>query len=82
MSEAEAEAEALLGEISDCYNSSPEVRAPMTSAIPDDSEAQLVESLMSDKSFFVEANLLGVRQDPDASEILGVYDLLLHAMRH
>ena len=43
----DADAEALLGELFDCYDSDPDVRALLMSSVGDDPEDRLVESLMS-----------------------------------
>ena len=75
-----ADAEALLGEVYDCYNSDPDVRALMMASVEDDLEGRLFESLMSNRELFVTASLVGSRQDPDVAVALEDLDLLLDAV--
>ena len=77
---SDAEAEALVGEYFDCYQSDFDVRALIESSSTDDSEAALWESLMSNRDLFIEAVLAGVRQDPEAAEALEALRFALDAM--
>ena len=77
---SDADAEALLGEVYDCYNSDPDVRALMMASVEDDLEGRLFESLMSNRELFVTASLVGSRQDPDVAVALEDLDLLLDAV--
>ena len=74
---SDADAKVLLGELFDCQESDPDVRALLMSSAGDDPEGLLAESLMSNRELFVTASLIGARQDPDVAEMLESLDLLL-----
>ena len=67
---SDAEAEALLGEIFDCYNSDSPLRYLMESSMPSGMEGRFIELLLTDKGLFVETALSGARRDPEGAETL------------
>ena len=77
---SDADAETLLGELLDCYDSDPDVRALLMASVGDGPEDRLFESLMSNRELFVTATLVGARLDPDASEMFSDLDLLMEAV--
>ena len=88
LSMSDSEAEALLGEVFDCYSSDSALkelvdyhmfRMPVDSPISDDVHERLVRSVMSDKDFFVGILLMGAREDPDVDEALADMDSMLDA---
>ena len=88
LSMSDSDAEALLGEVFDCYSSDSALkelvdyhmfRMPADSPVPDDVHERLVRSVMSDKDFFVGILLMGAREDPDVDEALADMDSMLDA---
>ena len=77
---SDADAKVLLGELFDCQESDPDVRALLMSSAGDDPEGRLAESLMSNRELFVTATLVGTRQDPDASEAFRGFELFMEAV--
>ena len=77
---SDADAQALLGELFDCHESDPDVRALLMVGVEGGAEERLAESLMSNRELFITATLVGARLDPDASEMLESLDLLLEAV--
>ena len=89
LSMSDSEAEALLGEVFDCYSSDSALkelvdyhmfRMPVDSPISDDVHERVVKSVMSDKDFFIGIFLMGARQDPDVREAFADMDSMLDAM--
>ena len=81
---SDADAEALLGEVYDCYSSDPDLQALLMVSVRGDPEGRLVELLMSNRELFVTAILIGAhigaRQDPDASGFFIDLDLSMDAV--
>ena len=89
LSMSDSEAEALLGEVFDCYSSDSALkelvdyhmfRMPVDSPVSDGVHERLVKSVMSDKDFFIGIFLMGARQDPDVREAFADMDSMLDAM--
>ncbi len=77
---SDADAEALLDEVYDCYNSDSRLQALLMASVGNDPEGRLLELLMSNRELFVTSSLIGARQDPDVAEMLESLDLLLEAV--
>ena len=76
---SDADAEALFGEVYDCYHSDSDFQALMTSS-EDNRGSRSVELAMSDRDLFVGLMLLGAEEDPESAEALPGLDLLVDAM--
>ena len=74
------EADALLGELFDCYGSNPDVRDIMGSHVPSDSGDHHFRSSMLDRDLFVMVSRAYARQEDDGAESLAELDLVLEAM--
>ena len=76
---SDADAEALLGEVYDCYHSDSDFQALMTSS-EDNRGIRVIELVTSDRDLFVGIMLLGAQEDPESAEALGGLDSLVDAM--
>lgn len=74
------EADALLGELFDCYGSDPDVREIMDSHVPDGSSDHYFPSVMRDRDMFVLVSRTYARQEDDGAERLVDLDFALEAM--
>ena len=88
LSMSDSDAEALWGEVFDCYSSDSVLkelvdyhmfRRPVDFPVPDDVHERLVRSVMSDKDLFVGILLMGAREDPGVDEALADMDSMLDA---
>ena len=76
---SDADAEALLGEVYDCYHSDPDFQTLMTSS-EDNRGIRVIELVTSDRDLFVGIMLLGAQEDPESAEALGGLDSLVDSM--